>query len=123
MATDLKTLIANAFAKIKSCKVHEAQEMLNLSDHVFVDVREPTEVETDGLIPGAVNVPRGMLEFVLDSSSPYHNSLFASGKSFVFYCKSGSRSALAAQRAVEMGLENVINMRGGYLEWVRQSPK
>jgi rhodanese-related sulfurtransferase len=38
-------------------------------------------------------------------------------KRFVFYCGTGGRSALAAQRAIEMGLGEVISMAGGFNAW------
>jgi rhodanese-related sulfurtransferase len=44
-------------------------------------------------------------------------TIFDSAKTFIFYCVSGGRSALAAQRAQEMGLERVAHMGGGLKAW------
>ena len=117
MKTDLKTLLANAQAEISSFTVEEAKTKLNNHDYIFIDVREKAELETEGAVPGSIHIPRGMLEFCIDKSSPYHNPVFESDKNFIFYCKSGSRSLLAAQRATEMGLSKVINMAGGFMAW------
>ncbi len=117
MKTNLKSLLASANVALVSCSVAEAKEKLNDKSYAFIDVREKQELESEGQIPGAINIPRGMLEFQLDANSPYYNHVFDEDKSFVFYCKSGGRSALAAHRAVEMGLNNVVNMAGGFLEW------
>jgi rhodanese-related sulfurtransferase len=86
-------------------------------DTVFVDLRESSELLRDGKIPGAVNVTRGMLEFTLDPTLPYHNSVFSSGHKILFYCASGGRSALAADRAQSMGLSHVSHLGGGFKSW------
>ncbi len=117
MKTNLKTLLADAQAEVNSYTVEEAKTKLGNPDYVFVDVREKAELENEGSIPGAVHIPRGMLEFCLEPSSPYYNPVFESGKNFIFYCKSGGRSVLSAQRAIEMGLPKVTHMEGGYLAW------
>ena len=83
---------------------------------VLVDIRDPRELEREGLIPGAFHAPRGMLEFWIDPESPYHKPRFAEPKTFVFYCASGWRSLLAARVAQEMGLD-ARSMLGGFGEW------
>ncbi|MEM7685247.1 MAG: rhodanese-like domain-containing protein, partial [Pseudomonadota bacterium] len=42
---------------------------------------------------------------------------FQTGNKFVFYCASGWRSALSAQVAQEMGLENVSHITDGFGGW------
>ena len=83
---------------------------------VLVDIRDPRELERDGMIPGAFHAPRGMLEFWIDPESPYHKPKFAEPKTFVFYCASGWRSLLAARLAQEMGLD-ARSLRGGFSKW------
>ena len=58
-----------------------------------------------------------MLEFWLDPESPYHKTIFATGKEFVFFCNGAWRSALAADTAQQMGLEGVFEMEGGFTAW------
>jgi rhodanese-related sulfurtransferase len=65
---------------------------------VFVDLRDGTELAREGKIPGSLHVSRGILEFALDPTLPYHNPVFSSRKNFLFYCASAGRSALAADR-------------------------
>jgi rhodanese-related sulfurtransferase len=62
-----------------------------------------------------------MLEFTLDPTLPYHNSIFSSGKKFLFYCATGGRSALAADTAQSMGLANVSHLGGGFRGWKEAS--
>ena len=61
---------------------------------MFVDLRDPRELEREGRLPGAVHCPRGMLEFWIDPESPYHKPVFAQDKTFVFFC--AARLALRA---------------------------
>lgn len=84
---------------------------------IFVDLRGDRELAHTGMIPGAVHVARGMLELIIDPASPYYNPIFGAAKTFIFYCASGSRSALAAQRTQEMGLERVVHLDGGLKAW------
>jgi rhodanese-related sulfurtransferase len=60
-----------------------------------------------------------MLEFWIDPDSPYYKDVFAPapGKQFVFYCNGAWRSALAADVATQMGLDNVVEMDGGFTAW------
>jgi hypothetical protein len=52
---------------------------------VFVDLGDDTELAREGKIPGSLHVSRGILEFALDPTLPYHNPVFSSGKNFLFY--------------------------------------
>ena len=61
-----------------------------------------------------------MLEFWIDPKSPYHKNLFNQKKTYIFYCASAWRSALAVKSAMEMGLNPVFHLEGGYTEWLKQ---
>lgn len=117
MNTNLKILLENANANITTCNVTEAKENLDNKNYVFIDVRDQVELKGEEVIPNAINISRGMLEFNLDPNSPYYNEVFSEEKIFVFFCKKGARSALATKTAKEMGLKNAINMTGGLQEW------
>ncbi len=112
-----KELVAQASSRVKTISAQEALGLINDADTVFVDLRDSAELERDGKIPGAVHVNRGMLEFTIDPTLPYHNPVFSSGKKVVFYCASGGRSALAADTAQNMGLERVSHLGGGFKGW------
>ena len=83
---------------------------------LFVDVRDAPELPR-GMIPGAVHVSRGMLEFHIDPESPYYKDEFSGAEELVFYCAAGARSALAAQSAQKMGLKHVAHIAGGFPAW------
>ena|SRR5690348_17025547 len=113
----VKELVAEANAKVKTVAIVEALPLLHDPNVVFVDLRDSAELHRDGRIPGAVHVNRGILEFVIDPSTPFHNPVFANGKRLVFYCAGGGRSALAAVTAQMMGLQKVSHLGGGFKAW------
>ena len=117
MKKGIKDLLAEATLQIKTYEVEEAKNQLGREEVVFLAVRDEPELHSEGKIPGAVHASRGMLEYYIDPESPYHKDVFDEEKEFIFYCKSGGRSALAAQRAKEMGLERVASMNGGFNAW------
>jgi len=112
-----KTLLEEANAAIRTLSVAEAQAIARTPDVVFVDLRDPRELEREGKIPGAFHCPRGMLEFWIDPESPYAKPVFREDKTFVFFCAGGWRSALAAKTAQDMGLKPVAHIEGGFGAW------
>ncbi len=117
MKVGYKKLLEDANKEITTIPVKDAIAKHGDANVVFVDLRDPRELEREGMIPGAFHAPRGMLEFWIDPESPYHKEIFASGKNFVFYCASGWRSALATQAAQRMGLSPVCHIAGGFNAW------
>jgi rhodanese-related sulfurtransferase len=112
-----KALLEEANAKIKTLTASDAVALHGRDDVLFVDLRDPRELEREGKIPGAFHCPRGMLEFWIDPESPYHKSVFAEDKTFVFFCAAGWRSALSAATAQGMGLQPVAHLEGGFTAW------
>ena len=112
-----KELVAEANSRVQTVTTQDAMLRLKDADTVFIDLRDSAELQRDGKIPGAVHVTRGMLEFALDPTLPYHNPAFSSGKQVLFYCASGGRSALAADTAQAMGLTRVSHLGGGFKAW------
>ena len=117
MYADVKKMVGEAQQAVNQLTVEEARALLEDSSTVAIDVRSTQETVTDGKIPGSINIPRGVLEFAMDSSTPYYNPVFESGKRLIFYCKSGGRSALAAKFAHDQGVPKVYNIDGGMLSW------
>jgi rhodanese-related sulfurtransferase len=115
-----KELLAEANADIETLSVPNAQKLLADDSVVFVDLRDPRELEREGRMPGAFHCPRGMLEFWIDPESPYAKPIFQEDKKFVFFCAGGWRSALAAKTAQDMGLKPVAHIEGGFGEWKKQ---
>ena len=112
-----KELIDNALSEIETLDIDDAVALLDKEDTVFVDLRDPRELQREGKIPKAFHATRGMIEFWVDPSSPYYKDIFGSGKRFVFYCQSGWRSALATKTVQDMGMKNVCHIGDGYRGW------
>lgn len=110
-------MVARAKEQIENLTVEEAAQEIEQGDAVLVDIREPAEREQNGYIPGAVEAPRGMLEFWADPESPYHREEFDPSRRTVLHCASGGRSALAAATLKELGYERVAHMDGGIKAW------
>ena len=112
-----KYFVQAAIAAVPAISAEEAMAFVGSRDHVLVDLRDGTEQAKTGMIPGAIASSRGMMEFHIDPESPAHKPEFNQDKTYVFYCASGGRSALAAQVAMDMGLSPVVNMTGGVAAW------
>ena len=113
----VKDFVKAALAAVPAISVEEALPLVTSETHVFVDLRSGTEQAKTGRIPGAVASSRGMMEFHIDPESPVHKPEFNQDKTYIFYCASGGRSAMAAQVAMEMGLSPVVNLTGGIGAW------
>lgn len=113
----IKDMVAEANAMVDHAPATDYLDRHGAEGVTFVDLRDPRELEREGMIPGAFHCPRGMLEFWIDPDSPYAKDQFQTGNRFVFYCASGWRSALSARTAQEMGLENVSHIDDGFSGW------
>ena len=113
-------MVAEANALVDHAPAKDMLALHGQAGVTFVDLRDPRELERDGMIPGACHCPRGMLEFWIDPDSPYHKPVFNQDKTYVFYCASAWRSALSARVAMEMGLSPVLHLEGGFTKWVEE---
>ena len=104
-------LVAAAKAQVAEIPVADAEAAIRDAD-VLLDVREAEEFAA-GHLPGAVHASRGLLEFKL-SGSP---QLASRDLSFVIYCKTSGRAALAAAAMREMGYLKVQSIAGGFDAW------
>lgn len=109
-------LVAEAKARIKNLDV-AAVDKERADGALLVDLREPAELTEAGRIPGSVHVPRGMLEFRADPTSPYHQDGFDPERRIILQCATGGRSALAAAALQDMGYTNVAHLDGGFKAW------
>lgn len=119
MATTASEMVAAAKAAIENLTTDEVAAEVADNDVVLVDLREPTET-ANGVIPGAVKAPRGMLEFHADPSTPYHLEELDPNRRTILYCASGGRSALAAQTLQTLGYRDVAHLEGGFKSWVEE---
>lgn len=112
-------MVAEAKARIEEIETADLIAMVDDPEVVIVDIRDVRERQKSGFIPGSVHAPRGMLEFWIDSESPYFKEIFAEDKKFVFHCASGWRSALAVATLQDMGFD-AAHLREGFSSWQKQ---
>jgi rhodanese-related sulfurtransferase len=117
MPTSLKELLATANASVPKISPQDASALMKGGNVLVVDVRDGTELQTTGKIPGAAHVSRGMIEFRADPESAYHDKAFSRDKTVLVYCASGGRSALAGRALQDLGYRDVRNL-GGFKDWV-----
>jgi rhodanese-related sulfurtransferase len=117
MTTTAAELVTNAKSTIENLSTQQLAEELKLHEVVLIDLREQDERVVHGAIPGAVHVPRGMLEFCADPALPVHAEELHPSRRIVLYCAAGNRSALAALMLKAMGFPKVAHLDGGYAGW------
>ena len=113
----IRQLCDEAMAEVENMPVEEALPLAEDPNVYLVDIRDVRELERDGVVPGARHAPRDMLEFWADPESPYHKEWMAEGKKMVLFCAGGLRSALAAKRLQDMGVEPIAHVVGGFGAW------
>ncbi|KAH7137128.1 Rhodanese-like domain-containing protein [Dactylonectria estremocensis] len=104
----------------------KAQAEKRVADVVIVDVREPSEVLSTGLIPGAINIPitSAVQSFHIDNEDfelLYGFSRPEKNAELLFYCKAGVRARAAANLARDAGWAKVGEYPGSWLEWEAQN--
>lgn len=118
-APDFKALFAKIIANHGADKSYGTMpadvlntELIENPDLFVIDVREPSELEENGHIPGAVNIP---LKTLADNPALLPADLDAP---IVVYCKSGTRSTYAWTILNLLGYTNVRNMTAGMDGWI-----
>ncbi|HEX2916558.1 MAG TPA: rhodanese-like domain-containing protein [Chloroflexia bacterium] len=110
-------MVKEAKERVSNLTVEQVTAELEKGHAVLVDLREPEERLQNGVIPGAISAPRGMLEFYADPTSPYHRPDFDPNSRIILHCASGGRSALAVDTLQQMGYTNIAHLDGGIKAW------
>lgn len=111
MTLTVMDLVAQAKQHIVEIDIEDAKNTLETS--LILDVREPAEYAS-GHLPGAFNIPRGVLEFKIGSHPDFQDKQDAH---IIVYCQSGGRSALATEALNKIGYNNAVSMAGGFKAW------
>lgn len=112
-----KALLAEANAAIEIVSVQDLPYHLEDPETILVDVRDTQERDQEGVIPGSVHAPRGLLEFQADPESPVYNADLKPDYRIICYCGTGGRSALAAKTLLDMGYRAAGSLAGGFAAW------
>ncbi|KAG0240466.1 hypothetical protein BGW41_006987 [Actinomortierella wolfii] len=121
-------LVKEIKATNKDIQVMEPQELnqvLNSASEkpIVVDCREMSEITKTGTIPGAIPLPRGILERDVQKFVPNPEQ---NKRNIVVYCAGGFRSVLAAESLVRLGYAvnsaeggKVTSLEQGFDGWVK----
>ena len=111
-------LVADAHSRIQCISPQQLQAAQG--ELIVIDVREPGEF-AEGHVPGAINLPRGVLEFKIEAhpalaceTSP---ALADRERRIALYCLTGGRSALATDSLQRMGFSQLVSLEGGFTAW------
>ncbi|MDF9392013.1 MULTISPECIES: rhodanese-like domain-containing protein [Methylococcus] len=111
MALTPMDLVAAAKQRIREIGPAEVRAMPG--DTLILDVREPEEYAA-GHLPGAINIPRGVVEFRIETHPAFQGRKDAA---IVVYCQSGLRSALTTDILQQLGWSGTVSMAGGFKAW------
>ena len=106
-------LVQEAKKSVTELPAADIHQHLQTPGALIIDVREPDEYR-QGHIPGAINMPRGVLEFRISGEPALQNL----ERPIVIYCKTSGRAALSAVALQAMGFRAVISLAGGFDAWV-----
>lgn len=95
----------------------EAKELAGQSGVVLVDLRERSEREKHGVIPGSIHAPYPELEDNVKTGGILHELAAAARGRLLFYCAFGERSAMAVRAAQAAGLTSSRHIQGGIDAW------
>jgi rhodanese-related sulfurtransferase len=110
MSMNAMELVAEAKSQIH--EIEPATAATAMKSALLLDVREAAEFEA-GRLPGAINIPRGVLEFRIGD----HSQLAQRDADILVYCKTSGRAALAALNLKRMGYTKVRSIHGGFDAW------
>jgi sulfur dioxygenase len=95
----------------------DARALVGRTDIAFIDLREATERERHGVIPGSVHAPYTDLRDNIMPGGMLHRLAASDGKQLLFYCAFGERSAMAVQAAQDARLASARHVQGGIDAW------
>jgi rhodanese-related sulfurtransferase len=107
-------------SKISEITADELKSKIEKGDNfLLLDVRQSSEYE-QASIPGALNIPRGMLEFSIRDDNFWEEEFMytpENDEEIIIYCKLGYRGILSAMALRQLGFTNVKNLAGGIVSW------
>jgi sulfur dioxygenase len=96
-----------------------AMALIGKPDVALIDLRERSERERHGVIPGSLHVPYPTLQENISAGGMLHELARSTSKRILFYCAFGERSAMAVQAAQDAGLCSACHIHGGVGAWKR----
>jgi len=114
------SLVADALTRVNEIMPWDLSRILGEgAQPILLDVREPAEFALLHL-RHSINVPRGVLEQSCEWDYDETVPALAAGREqeIVVICRTGKRSALAADAMLRMGFGNVVSLKTGVRGWI-----
>jgi rhodanese-related sulfurtransferase len=109
----VKDMVAKAKSSVQKASAADVKATIDKKQKaILLDVRDPGEYAA-GHLPGAINISRGTLEFVV------FNKIKDQNAKVVVYCKTGGRASLATKTLNDLGYKNAILMDAQFADWVK----
>ena len=113
-----KDYLSEANSLVEKIDASKGIEKHKDGNSLFIDVRDSAEIGSTGTIANCLRIPRGMIEFVADESSPLHNEKLSKDKEIILVCGAGGMASLTGKTLLEMGYTNIKNV-GGIGDWIK----
>jgi rhodanese-related sulfurtransferase len=85
----------------------------------LIDIRSDTQIAHDGVVPGAIVIPRNVLEWRLDPASRHrHPNAPNIDDRVILMCNEGYQSSLAAATLQQLGFGQATDLDGGFQAWL-----
>ncbi len=115
--TTIDDLLSAARRRLDRLGPQEACDALE-SGAVLIDIRSDSQIAEDGVIPGALVIPRNVLEWRLDPASEHgHRAAPNLDDHVIVVCDEGYQSSLAAATLQQLGFTKATDMDGGFKAW------
>ncbi|KDR12490.1 thiosulfate sulfurtransferase/rhodanese-like domain-containing protein 3 [Zootermopsis nevadensis] len=114
--------------EVKDLSYEDIIELKQKNEIILIDVREPSEIEETGKLPGSVHIPLGELKNALEVLSQadflkkYGTEKPKRDANLVFSCRTGKRSRTAMETATSIGFLNSRHYSGGFTDWQNRHP-
>ena len=111
-----KGYLDEANAVVKKISVNEAMEKHKSKSAIFIDVRDSADIAKTGTITDALEIQRGLIEFVADEATGLYNDALKKDSEIILVCGAGGQAALTGKTLLDMGYTNVSNV-GAIGDW------
>jgi rhodanese-related sulfurtransferase len=111
-----KDYLEEANKVVKKIDMNDALEKHKNNSAIFIDVRDSSDIAKTGTITGALQIQRGLIEFVADENHGLHNEVLKKDSDIILVCGAGGQAALTGKTLVDMGYKSVSNV-GAIGDW------
>ena len=111
-----KDYLDEANAVVRKIEFSEAIEKHKSRSAIFIDVRDSSDIGKTGTIKDALQIQRGLIEFVADEATGLYNKALKKESEIILVCGAGGQAALTGKTLVDMGYKNVSNV-GAIGDW------